>query len=362
MAYTAAKSEVDAPRQMKLVYLRGGRARGVGRVPRASDAFARASELRAGCGRFAAACACGGALVGGRLEVVLVDHLRHEQHLRAYMPKTAPVLMKSEGEMPKTILVVEGVECSDDRQKIRAFISKRARRLRTHEALSLADDIFDAAPAAPRPSGSPPRRRRRHPRRRRRRSNGANSADLPDGVLSDHVLTPRVPPTWRASKPRRRGCATSSRVRCPSPCARLEILLPLPRRSGERWPAVLRRAELLAASRDVGTRVSAGYDHAAYIRSDGTVGFISMPDSQLPVVRAVACGGKHTVLLLASGAVVVHDMRMDDTPIIEGAWRTLRPAPAAGEEAVRSVGAGASHTLLVGERGTLWSAAVVDPR
>ena len=29
---------------------------------------------------------------------------------------------------------------------------------------------------------------------------------------------------------------------------------------------------------------------------------------------------------------------------------------------MRSIGAGASHTLLVGERGTLWSAAVADPR
>ena len=64
------------------------------------------------------------------------------------------------------------------------------------------------------------------------------------------------------------------------------------------------------------------------------------------------------MLLLASGEAdgLEVGLRMTNAP----AWRTLRPVPATGEEAVRSIGAGAGHTLLVGERGTLWSAAVVD--
>ena len=73
-------------------------------------------------------------------------------------------------------------------------------------------------------------------------------------------------------------------------------------------------------------------------------------------VRAVACGGEHTVVLLASGEAMALEIHASNI----ASWRTLRPAPAAGEEAVRSIGAGAGHTLLVGERGTLWTAAVVD--
>ena len=149
------------------------------------------------------------------------------------------------------------------------------------EALSLADDIFDAAPAAPPPawlaaasSSAPPA------------SSAAavptecvNLLDLPDDVLSDHVLTQlRAADLARveaASARLRDLVARAVPIAVRDAC---ELLLPQQRRSGERWPAVLRRAELLAASRDVGTRVSAGYQHAVYIRPDGTVGFIGKPD------------------------------------------------------------------------------------
>ena len=154
------------------------------------------------------------------------------------------------------------------------------------EALSLADDIFDAAPAAPPPawlaaasSSAPPA------------SSAAavptecvNLLDLPDDVLSDHVLTQlRAADLARveaASARLRDLVARAVPIAVRDAC---ELLLPQQRRSGERWPAVLRRAELLAASRDVGTRVSAGYQHAVYIRPDGTVGFIGKPDSPLTI-------------------------------------------------------------------------------
>ena len=188
------------------------------------------------------------------------------------------------------------------------------------EALSLSDDIFDAAPAAPPPawlaaasSSAPPASSSPPP---------ASSAaavptectillDLPDDVLSDHVLTQlRAADLARveaASARLRDLVARAVPIAVRGAC---EILLPQQRRTGERWPAVLRRAELLAASRDVGTRVSAGYEHAVYVRPDGSAGLIGkpqmhqvLPDQWPTGVRAVACGGEHTAVLLASGVL-----------------------------------------------------------
>ena len=113
------------------------------------------------------------------------------------------------------------------------------------EALTLSDDIFDAAPAAPPPawlaaasSSAPPASSAAAVRHR---SAFWLLFDLPDDVLSDHVLTQLhaadLARVEAASARLRDLVARAAPIAVRDAC---KLLLPMQRRSGERWPAAAR--------------------------------------------------------------------------------------------------------------------------
>ena len=187
------------------------------------------------------------------------------------------------------------------------------------------------------------------------------------------------------------------------------------RRLGEGWPCVVKRAELRAASREQ-LRISAGFASGAWLAPDGTPRIVQLhhdrssrvrsylpwvPQPALPraVARAVACGSAHVLVLLDDSRVVLLDTPPPTADMMPGAdsswrcaasgragrpceWRVLdipaaaadspaacaplHASPASGSSArphlpppprERAVGvaAGAFHSLIVGDRGSLWA-------
>ena len=194
-------------------------------------------------------------------------------------------------------------------RKSRAFISAASCVSARMEALSLADEHLRrrAGRAAARllaaaSSSAPPA------------SSAAavptevynSCSTCPPSVLSDpRARMACVPPTWRveaASARLRNLVARAVPIAVRDTC---EILLPLPRRSGERWPAVLGapsssppRATWARASRpDTNTPcIFDGWHHCSSVSRSPLVmspeGDCGQP-RPFAAVRAVACGGEH---------------------------------------------------------------------
>jgi alpha-tubulin suppressor-like RCC1 family protein len=193
---------------------------------------------------------------------------------------------------------------------------------------------------------------------------------------------------------------------CIESISRMGVQMPV-RRLGEGWPCVLRRAELRLASRN-SAHISAGYETAAWISpTSGEPSFVRLeadprtglgftpwrPLLPRPRALAVACGALHVLVLLDDTSVIILDEERRraaeaaqpqqpqhvDLPLgvdagdgehanavpsassastsgdRHSSCRVLRPAAPAGGERCVSIAAGAFHSLLVGEKGSLWS-------